>query len=672
MISCFRVTFFFVCALGIVLFLPYNLQSQASLAHVYEQKAQEALDKNKRLEAVHYFKKAVAINPHHLPALVALGELLQEIQITDQALTYFKRAFAIEPRKKKIIINIIKTILDQGDIKEASKYIKIGEKLFPYDPDLLYLQALVYKQQGFDNIAKHTLKQVIVRNPILIRAHLTLGKIYLKEKHYKLAKQYFSKALRINPTNIESLVALAHLHMEETLSKQVSFLFENTITSNVFSKPLETLNNIIQYDPNNFTANLFLGKLYSLLGKCEKAKKYFKILLTLHPNHLESMYYLGFCSPKESLVLYPRLLDTIASNDIILFQLENNLLLHTTTRKHPSIVQYAKQHFRYSRHFSLNNQSDQALYELRWARYLFPSYLTLNKQLLQYYRLAKDFGNFKRTLNFLRENIDSIYYEDMYEQLLTEQKKQLFFNEQIFNVAHTKTDTPIFIFYFRPENPLPTFPDAGKAIAEKLSFALSQRGRVYLLPKYQRDMIYTSLTKKKYFGLGGYYNTEILPDVEKQFNGFLREKINGSKKQFSVGSNKLQYIISGSYQELPYGLHVKMDITDLVSGLSIYNTEVAIYGRNFLTNLSVSLAKKIYENIPFHGKILKVKDSSILINLGTQDGINAKDSKLFAILSDGKKVDLLLKKTGFYLSLVEPRNPVDYYRMQIGNLVYTK
>lgn len=62
--------------------------------------------------------------------------------------------------------------------------------------------------------------------------------------------------------------------------------------------------------------------------------------------------------------------------------------------------------------------------------------------------------------------------------------------------------------------------------------------------------------------------------------------------------------------------------------------KISSYGRNSLEDLSSRLSNKIVMSMPIQGKILKIKNDSIVFNLGSRDGLKKND--VLKILKNGK------------------------------------
>ena len=88
----------------------------------------------------------------------------------------------------------------------------------------------------------------------------------------------FEKAIELNPTNIDTKIALATCYTEGTGETM---------------KGVTLLREITQNDSTNIPANIILGKLAIQSGQFDKAKKRLELVLSLRPDNTEAMYFLA-------------------------------------------------------------------------------------------------------------------------------------------------------------------------------------------------------------------------------------------------------------------------------------------------------------------------------------------------------------------------------------------
>ena len=640
-------------------------------ASEYKKKGDEGVLQKDYLSAIDNYKKAIEKNNNYLPALINLGNLLRDTENYDSAFDYLERAYTIDRKNKDTLAGIIRLFLKTRDITKAEQYIKESIKEHPYDAELNFLQAECHLLKRNYYQAKSKYKEVLNWDPNYYQALLGLSKIATKENNFNQAEEYLKQAKQISPESPEIFIALSQTLLHKALVKQEHLLYDEPLDIDIFSEALTELQNARSYNPQNIEVNLLAAKIFTLSKKCDEAIQYLNDILEIVPNHFEALYYMGFCDPQKSLEIYPKLLKLSDEDDLINYQLEKNLLTLNTSRESPEIIEHTKKHFSMSNQFSELGEQGKSMYELKWSLYLMPNFIKSHQELLNHYRVQTNFIELQKTLDFLRSTSNDTKYQDMYEQFIELRKNKIYYKENIRNLESIKSSTPLFVFYFKPTNPFGTFPDAGEAIAEKLSFALSHKGRIKIASKLERDNLGNILTKQNYFGVGGYYNNQLAKLVQIEMNQYLNQIIqdNKSENPFAIDPEELRYIISGTYTEIPRGIKVDLKIIDLRNGLVVSELSASGSGRGYLSSISVYIANQIYNNIPFKGKILKIQSNSVLINLGTHDGIS-KDT-IFNVKSNSKIYQLKPTEIDTELCWANFKDPSYFYQIKVGDEVRT-
>ena len=621
--------------------------------------------------AIDFYKKSIAKNPNYLPALVSLGKLLRETQSWKNSKLYLERAYKIAPKNQEVIVELAKIYFKQKNIIASEKIVNKGIRLYPYNPDLNYLKSKVYLLHNKKYLAERKLQQILRSNPNHILSYILLSDIYIKKGNYTKAITFLKKSHLIGPDQPNILVYIAQAKLLHSIRDLDSLLYDDPITVESFSEAIHDLKNAKNFDHYHIPSNLLLGKIYALTKNCKNAIPYFHAVLKNNPSHFEARYYQGYCSPKVSLKIYPALLANNSNDEILRYHLQKNLLQFTRRRESPNIMRFVEEHYNKGKQLSALNQETQAFQEFRWASHLFPGHLKANKELIRYYRTKSDFRYLTKTLQFLKDKTRETKYRDMYEQLVQERRNKIFYKAGFPLPEKVRTPTPLFVFYFKPTDPFGTYPDAGRAIAHKLSFALGEMGRVRVLPEDELNEIYEKITQKNFFGLGGYHNAQLAKEVKYKFDNYLKELEMNETPRYKVflGKQSLRYIIRGTYQKLAHGIRAKMEIVDLNTGLNIYSTQAQAEGRSYLNYLAVQLSNKIYDHVPYYGKVLAVKDERVLINLGRRDGLE-KNVRLFAAKGDEIIAELQVTEIDTDLSWSTAINDsYNIFRLQPGDVV---
>ena len=118
--------------------------------------------------------------------------------------------------------------------------------------------GVAYENEGKYELAIREYKAALKKNNELVVPLVNIGNVFLKQKNYSEAENYYQMALRMDPYNLEAANNLASLHM---------------ITGSEYQKALETLTRAVVFN-KGFPPYAMdtMGVLYYRLGNVDKAK----------------------------------------------------------------------------------------------------------------------------------------------------------------------------------------------------------------------------------------------------------------------------------------------------------------------------------------------------------------------------------------------------------------
>ena len=196
---------------------------------------------------------------------------------------------ANEAKSKALAQYIVAVINDlNGKPKEAADGFErsIALDSSQYLPHLRL--AAWYTRAGMlEQSVKH-LKIVLNLAPQNSQAHYLLALVYSSQKKYDLASKEYEHILNIgsknDPNNLEIYIYLAQLYFSQEKYPQA----------------IEQFNRILEIQPDNVSANYFLGSSYLETGKRAQARKLFQKVLSLDPGHDEALNSLAYMYAEES------------------------------------------------------------------------------------------------------------------------------------------------------------------------------------------------------------------------------------------------------------------------------------------------------------------------------------------------------------------------------------
>jgi len=230
-----------------------------------------------------------------------------------------------------------------------------------------------------------------------------------------------------------------------------------------------------------------------------------------------------------------------------------------------------------------------------------------------------------------------------------------------FKLGYDKEEIPrdvpkVLVLDFTPDVPVPAFADAGSVLANSINFAMGQFGRYQNFPMSQRLSIIKSLSSNN------------LDDILKNLN----DKMNDNEIP------QISYLLYGEYNLSGRYIECNAKLMDAKTGVVIAHFTVSDNSKYSTHTISIDLAKKMYNTIPFRGKIISYSEDMAVINLGTIDGIETGALlETYVENNDTIEQDQLRKKVvfkvteaGTIISSGKPVNPKDIDLIAKGSEVY--
>lgn len=216
------------------------------------------------------YKKAIALNPKHITANNNLGELYEKLNKYEEALECYNKQLQIEED-------------DYYYINRAWCYMKLHR----------YSEA----EKDFNN--------VIETNPQNIYAYNGMGKMFMEQKEYEKAAEYFKKLLDVDNTDYSKYTydnicecyeklkenKLAEKYLSEAIEKYPNdesfYLSRGLFYSNhdEKAKALEDYEKAININPKYSYAYNNMGVVYRDMKQYEKAIEFYKKAIAIKPNN---------------------------------------------------------------------------------------------------------------------------------------------------------------------------------------------------------------------------------------------------------------------------------------------------------------------------------------------------------------------------------------------------
>jgi hypothetical protein len=231
-----------------------------------------------------------------------------------------------------------------------------------------------------------------------------------------------------------------------------------------------------------------------------------------------------------------------------------------------------------------------------------PMNLDARTLLMDYYQ-AEGYNRFyiDEMKEILRISEDRSWQEKL--SLAVMKRRDMLYHREGYSSEEPPRDVPvILVLDFDPAGVMSSHPDAGGVIAGHLSFVLGQFGRMKPVGMRSRTTVECGLL------CGGERLEESLAEVDRRIK--------------SGEIDPVDYVVYGTFSER--GNHITLDgrLFDYHKGFLIGEFTLSESGPESLPLASLRAAKRVYDMIPFKGRVLKQKEEGIIVNMGLFDGIS--------------------------------------------------
>ena len=520
--------------------------------------------------------------------------------------------------------------------------------------------------------AKRKLENIFKINPYHFQSLLLMADIKTDEGRLKEARSYVEKAMDSAGESPDG-----HIKYGSILLKN----YMNTGETDLLDEARESYNRALAINPSNFRANMDMG-LISLMeiddfnfnsalggggnpdlikGKRDAAVSY--ILKAAEVNKSRPVLYslaLAYDMSGDKNGALEHMLDAYKkypSDALLKGKLEDFLVLNEYKSAHPARIMLSNENIELSKINSRDNLHTNVIYYLRRSLLMNPLNREVREELINYYTIL----DYNKLIIDEMKNIMMQYpefkYQDMLNLAIMKRRDRLYVREG-YGSDEVPRDVPsVLVLNFDTAGKITDHPDSGKTAARNLTFALQQYGRMKTPGLGEREALVGNLKT------GG----------ESLFSTIKKIKEISDKRE-----QKFDYLIFGEISEVDDYISITLRIMDLNRGYIIYEITESKKGRENLNLLSLLIAGKIYDIIPYSGKVLKVKEKGILLNLGLFDGI--KDGTELVIYRDSSSrlsnetiryaEIFTVKETDTFISYAEPDRPDILREIDSTNKIY--
>ncbi len=567
----------------------------------YNKQGWEYLNRGDSFRAIVNFRNSLKQNPRYKESLVGLGKAYLATEAFDESMRLFTDVLKVERDNTESLTGMGFAMVGLGRNNDALKYFDKVAGMSEDNLEARYGMAYVYYLMDRKIWAKRKLEGILRVNPYHYKSLLLMADIKADDGRLDDAKKLIDKAVESDREIPEGYVHSGMILYRYYIKNDAEDYLDDAV---------EEFNRALAIQPENFQANRYMGFISLQRKHYGEAAQYFQKSLSSFPGNGITRYNLGLANEyagdtENALASYTAALKALPSDDLIQCRTEDFLVMGDFKIGHPLRVGYSNEHMARARKKMKENLSDEAIWQLRRSLYLNPMNREAHENLMEYYH----------TLNYYRFYIDEmkdlmrIYPDESYQDMLNIaviKRRDRLYQKEGFADEPPPRDVPgVLVLNLWSGGEVTAHPDAGEVMANALTFALGQYGRQDAVRLKPRLDIMKKLKSCESF-LGD--DVETLSDMIKE-----------------GGLKGLKYLVYGNYREGNGFLSVRLHLLDLKTGMVINEFDLSESGKDALSRLAIRAAERIYASVPYEGRVLKIADDHIVLNLGLYDGLKSGD-----------------------------------------------
>ncbi len=603
-----------------------NTRPSARTLYEQGQKAYLAGDYRAALER---YTQAVEKNTSFLQARLALAETYAQLGEWDRARHSFQAALELDAKHLTALLGAARAALALGDRTAAMALLEQARSVDPGSDRVALMDGEYALSVGRADLAARHFARILRGNPGHAEALRGAATAASRLGRFDEAALHLRRARLVEPVNpavhrIQGLVSL----------QQALELPEGTERDATLEAAHESLRTALILKPGDLDLEFRLLWLELHQGHSEAARERSRRLVSASADVRTHQYlpaYVllggGVDDVGRARQLTMRLLEATPDDSLIRFRLEEHVLgrkreFTASSSLRTYLARYHRQRFA---HYDDRQLSDRRDFHMARTLELGNADGDLLQRKLELARLHGDFQVFVDVLQELvREQPQNMTLRFRLENALRRRSEDLEYGARQELGRLGREAAGVFVFDFKPEQPMPYHPDGGQMVAQALQRHVRYQGRIQATPRALRDRARDE---------AGLSVLERDTGVGLTFTPGRLTRIMGVPGIPAA----VDFLIGGSYQSDAGGVRATYEVYEAATGRRIDRFRLEAAGRDAIHEISARGARRIAALAAARATVLAVRDDGLLVNAGARDGLS-KGARLLVYRSDVREV----------------------------------
>ncbi len=647
--------------------LSYSVYGESALEEL--SLGNEKVESGDCKRAIIHFQNSLKLNSNSIDAKLGYAKCSKILGSLNDSKRAYSEVLSRQPKNFDAIIGLSEINILTNEVKEIPKRIDPLLEEFPNHTGLRILQAKYLQNIGKLELAIHKLTSLSEKLNHPADVEKMLAELLLFNEKWAEAEASLLKYISQSPNDPSGFYMLAKLVLYRNFFN-VDALYANL--KDAEQNVQNALNLDTKHEPSRLLL-VYIKMMEAYNGKevnREPLDKAFRIIYELAREFPENKYYHSLeASIGEEVnrnefsdFHFRRAIQLDDLDEIGRFEAEEFALknLKEESKLRRELGGYRKERYLAEKH-SLFFKS--AKFHLFRARDLTP--YSLRSELMEIYDLSGDAIRYINLLIQLRdEDPNHFKLQNKLEFAIRSLKESLEFREGLFQIEPkgisyqpTSYNPEVFVFDLESRVPFPEHYPGGRLLSKAIRYELKQ-GYQIRMPEDNEYLIIRKAIRETNF----HPFTKTVPFSVEALHHLDSKRLN---------KTKIRYVLHGNYKYQNDLIEVEVSLYDRETSKDIYVWRTSQKGRDGLSTITSRIAEKINASLPIQGKIMKIKESDVLISLGKKDGLTTKSIIQFERrgnkIMEGEIVEL-----GNEISLVKPTSRGWEKELATGDFVNLK
>lgn len=591
---------------AVIITAAVSLRGAERTPQAHNQAGWEYLERGENLKASAEFVSALNRNPSYLEARLGLARAHYALEAYRDAYDIWSKILQRDKDNRDALLGTAQALAAMGFYdRSLEAYSRVVEK-YSDEIEAHYGIAELYYLMNRTLWASRRIDSIYKLNPRHYRTLLLHAAIKSDAGRIREAEDLIKKAVDASPERAEAYTAYGMLFLKRFTRDGGNGNLEDAV---------EELNRSLAINPGGVEPLRLMGYIALIRKDYAAAEDYYSRAVASSPKNATLHYSLAHTRERAgnsdgAHAAYRKAHSLNTDDDIIQNGFENMLISSDVEIGSPSRTGTGEYYLALARDSFRNNLAGLGALYLRKSVVMNPMLRDAREELRDYY-LAIGYDRFYiEEIKSLQRLFPGNRYRDELNLAVIKRRNTFYFNAG-YGVEPPERDVPrVLVLNPFPAGGFVRHPGAGEIIADTITFAGGQFGRMRTGTIADRRALVRDPEVMTFTGIDEYI-------------GYLTDK------GYTEGDAKIDFILYGTYYDRPYGMELELNLMNLGTGVVIAQFTLADTGRNYLSRIAYRAAKRLYESVPYRGRILDLRNDGAVINLGTFDGLK-KDDLVFA------------------------------------------